>query len=540
MSEQVNLITDPSLYGSKGQGWHPKFVEYMAFIATNDIYENMPDAIKSDGKIQWEAPSNRSGGLYQYTHQHRLEWWQEKAKSEGIDVNQNQWISKTAKLIHPTSEKPCKRCGKFMFIKYLYPSHILLKRINKLFPNEIEVKVFDTILNVVSDLYETKGDIVLRNLPALLKAKNISIPELGDNLDDWLAWIEESYIPAEPSTLSPGAMSNAPDRFEGFHSFNKCCRGQADKGRSNTNLRSYTTDRRVFEYWADGDWIAADRLMGQVSSNMRDEPCADGGEGPPSPDHIGPISLGFCHRPEFHLLSKAANSAKNNRMSMWDILHLKEAEEKGITICSWYAEPVWNLLKNKVKNDEHARRLSKIMRDNQRNAMYLLGQMKTRGEYAFLSYLLELERANYNVEFNSLKAVNYLTVYDELQHSERVVKYSQEQKSRRLRIGFEALDLYSSKENRHTFLVASEQIEFKLVECIEFLNALGKENALLNESVKTAIETGFDIQLREVVSKVPNLPFKPYEHVKALLIEGMNAVATDLANMWDDDRYIRG
>ncbi|WP_250551869.1 hypothetical protein, partial [Escherichia coli] len=30
---------------------------------------------------------------------------------------------------------------------------------------------------------------------------------------------------------------------------------------------SYVTDRRVFEYWVDGDWVAADRLMGQVRTN---------------------------------------------------------------------------------------------------------------------------------------------------------------------------------------------------------------------------------------------------------------------------------
>ena len=30
-----------------------------------------------------------------------------------------------------------------------------------------------------------------------------------------------------------------------------------------------------------------------------------------SADHIGPISLGFCHRPKFHPLSKSDNSAKN-------------------------------------------------------------------------------------------------------------------------------------------------------------------------------------------------------------------------------------
>ncbi|HFL9475791.1 TPA: Alw26I/Eco31I/Esp3I family type II restriction endonuclease, partial [Escherichia coli] len=62
-------------------------------------------------------------------------------------------------------------------------------------------------------------------------------------------------------------MANPPDRFDGFHSFNRCCRSIADKGRTKENLKSYVTDRRVFEYWVDGDWVAADRLMGQVRTN---------------------------------------------------------------------------------------------------------------------------------------------------------------------------------------------------------------------------------------------------------------------------------
>ena len=57
----------------------------MVEIVRDEAYEGMPDAVKEDGKIQWEAPSNRSSGLYQYTHQKRLEWWREKAITIGIN-----------------------------------------------------------------------------------------------------------------------------------------------------------------------------------------------------------------------------------------------------------------------------------------------------------------------------------------------------------------------------------------------------------------------------------------------------------------------
>src|SRR5690606_16714388 len=109
-------------YGSKGQEWHPEFVKYMVEIVTHPTYAGMPDAIKDDGKIQWEAPSNRKSGKYKDTHHKRREWWRKKAETIGIDSNSNQWISETAKKIHPTGEKPCKRCGTRMFISYAYPN----------------------------------------------------------------------------------------------------------------------------------------------------------------------------------------------------------------------------------------------------------------------------------------------------------------------------------------------------------------------------------------------------------------------------------
>ena len=59
------ISEDPEDYGSRGQTWAPEFVTYMKYIVTHPAYADMPDAVKEDGKIQWEAPSNRSGGKSQ-------------------------------------------------------------------------------------------------------------------------------------------------------------------------------------------------------------------------------------------------------------------------------------------------------------------------------------------------------------------------------------------------------------------------------------------------------------------------------------------
>ena len=79
MAKSPEIIDDPAAYGSKGQTWHEKFVVYMFDIVTHPVYAGMPDAIKEDGKIQWEAPSNRKSGKFQHTHHLRRDWWRAKA-----------------------------------------------------------------------------------------------------------------------------------------------------------------------------------------------------------------------------------------------------------------------------------------------------------------------------------------------------------------------------------------------------------------------------------------------------------------------------
>ena len=54
-------------------------------------------------------------------------------------------------------------------------------------------------------------------------------------------------------------MGNPPDRLDGFHSYNRCCRGTSDKGRFKENLKRYGDDRRAYENWSDGPAIANER-----------------------------------------------------------------------------------------------------------------------------------------------------------------------------------------------------------------------------------------------------------------------------------------
>lgn len=100
------------------------------------------------------------------------------------------------------------------------------------------------ITDFIASFTDTYGDKAYDALPELLKCSQVkSIPTLPHDLSSWTDWINSEYIPKEPSMLGPGAMSNAPDRLDGFHTYDRCCRPTADKGRSKENLASYSTDR---------------------------------------------------------------------------------------------------------------------------------------------------------------------------------------------------------------------------------------------------------------------------------------------------------
>jgi len=530
-------------YGNKGQNWSEEFVKYMKAMVTHPVFTNMPDAIKEDGKIQWEAPSNRSGGKYQYTHQKRKSWWEAKAKEIGIDVTKDKWISRTAKTIHPIGEKPCKKCGLILRIGYAYPGKRLIATLKKHFGNDFDVSLVESINEIIQKAVDIYGKDSINKFSKILKTGSINVPKFGDDLEGLLSWIEDEYIPKEPSTLSPGAMSNAPDRFDGFHSFNRCCRGTADKGRHASNLKAYTTDRRVFEYWSDGDWVAADRLMGLIKTKLNNEPNADGREGVPTADHIGPLSLGFCHRPEFRLLSREANSAKNNRMTFQDVQDLIAAENKGSQVVSWYAKGLWDERKKDVDNEEKALRLSKMLRDNQRNAMLLLSLLFSKGAFALLIYFLELKYAEFSVIFENLGTQNFITTYDSITKVNRTTKYSIEQKSRRIRIGMEALRSFQERENRHLFLIDKNSMQ-KIIEIVhDKIIKEAPEVIELDKEIKAVLIPSSSVisepNLRKLVERIHTDEIEIFEECKELLTTEMNKVGNKISVLWNDERYVR-
>jgi Alw26I/Eco31I/Esp3I family type II restriction endonuclease len=531
-----------------------EFSDYAQRIVDHPNYAGMPDPIGERGEIQWEAPSNRQSGKFRDTHHRRREWWRQKAISLGINpTSDSTWISKTAKMIHPFGSKPCKTCGKELQIAYCYPNQHLFKRLQKLpyIDDTFELSEVEHICDLLARMEERFGQQVFADFPKVLATTSIRIPSLANSLGAWQTYLVASYIPHEPRMLSPGAMANPPDRLDGFHSFNRCCRATADTGRTKENLKTYVTDRRVFEYWVDGDWVAADRLMGQVRSNpvFEKQDCFNAPHGgvhpaPCQADHIGPISLGFTHRPQFQLLCKICNSGKNNRMYATDIGLLMKAEASGEKVISWFATEIWNLRKNSATDTETALRLSKLLRDNRHTYMSLLKVILDGKHLTFLASLLHLEAADFDPEFIGLRAENHLTTFDQLVRSPRITKYAVEQKARRIRIAFSSLADYHRKENRSAYVIASAAVDDEIRRGITELQSIRSVTADLDKQIDAILhdESISEEDLRALVSTLPQVLKTQgmlFASVRSHFEKAMTEVGKELDQMWDADRYVR-
>ncbi len=329
------------------------FLEYVHFIVEHPNYAGMPDVYMDNGGHSMGSPVEPKIRQAQGHASSAADWWREKAVAVGIDPNSLHWISRTVKFIPPHKEEAMQELwsGHGYSIHISPPRHFVAVSTGSISLMRAFQLTRWSMSPASLRAWSNNSEIVYSNTYQRCSGhRQYRCRPFHPDLQAWLTWIEEKYVPQEPMTLSPGAMSNAPDRLDGFHSFNYGCRSKTDPGRSLSNLQSYTTDRRVFEYWVEGDWVAADRLMGLIRSDKRlkEEVCVNGHAGPCAADHIGPISLGFVHRPEFQLLCRMCNSAKNNRMSVRDIQHLIAAENRGEQVASWYCSTLWNLRKMSV------------------------------------------------------------------------------------------------------------------------------------------------------------------------------------------------
>lgn len=414
--------------------WHQRFVKYMETIVNDSNYKGLSIKKKPDGSYAWIATAKSNIG------QQRIDWCITKAQDLNFIVEHESYPGMYADVmleIHPTKWKVCQICGKAMSLNYHYPNANFLKSLNKRFnSNFSDCDHIDDIWDELLNQGIRKIDIA----SFLISKGSLSLdPQTSDKCEIVDA-LEYTCRKGNKKCLGPGAMSNFPDRYDGFHTYNRCCRATEDKGRSKENLKSYTKDRRAYEYWSDGNIHAANQFMG---SGFFDGTSAD---------HIGPISLGFIHDPRYlQPMPSGDNSSKRDRLQIIDIESIIETEQRtGVYPISWQSKLIWEFIRTNYST--HPDKVPTIYRDalkqNMANFMFILLSIvedsPNNGEEFLVSAFIE---PNYEYFKYSYKFNEHGEIIDTIDR--HYTDRNQHETDRYRRIAIEAVYDYSEKDNRH-------------------------------------------------------------------------------------------
>ena len=416
------------------QEWSKEFRDYTEMIVKHPNYKGLYFERDDDNdQVKWVVTGKSEKG------QKRLAWWNNKCKELGIKIESGCY-AKAARAIHPTGYHVCQCCGKKLSIEYEYPGNSLLKKINSILHTDFEQSDY-TIKDIIEKFVKTQDQ--LSYFADIFKYSGFDKKGLINH-------IYKDYVRKQSKRLSPGVMSNCPDRFDGFHSYGLCCRKKQDKGRHDDNMYKYSQDRRAYEEWADGDINLANKFMDEYRKDDKLYKCPRCHKlDKMSADHIGPISLGFCHSIyNFQPLCSSCNSAKNNRFYFDDVKKLIELEKEGHQVISWHSCYAWNSLKYKVKNDIDAKLLSKVLLTCHQNVLKLFALIYKETGENFLRTYLHPENYPYNYDFKNFDPFNVrgITIIKKPIDS----KNKKKQQERSIRIAFESLDGFDDKDNRNT------------------------------------------------------------------------------------------
>lgn len=419
---------------SNEKQWHKNFMDYMKFIVEHQNYKDLPIKVKSDNSYAWIATSKSEIG------KKRVDWCIDKALELGFISSKTPYPGMFADVmlkIHPTKEKICQICGNKMSLYYHYPNVNFLKSLNEKFSSSYTD--CDHINDIWDDLCK-KGIDNNEIISFFITKGALKLNPASTNKEEVIKTLEYCCRKKGKKCLGPGSMSNFPDRFDGFHTYNRCCRSTQDKGRSKENLKSYTKDRRAYEFWSDGNIHAANQFMG--SSFFKGS----------SADHIGPISLGFIHDPRYlQPMSSSDNSSKRDRLQIEDINKLIEIENRTkITPISWQSELIWDFIKNNYQKNED--KVSTIYRDalkqNMINFMYILKSIlencKKNGEKFLIDSFL---KPNYVYFKYSYKFDQYGNIISK--EKRHFTDRNKNETERYCRIALESVYDYSDKDNRN-------------------------------------------------------------------------------------------
>lgn len=465
----------------KGRGEvdvHPNYRKYVEFIVSHPAYRGLFFERDKNGQVKWVVTGKSPKG------QKRQQWWDEQCKVHGIPL-QKGCYAKLARLIHPTGKHVCQCCGEERSIFYEYPAKATVTTLNRVLgtsfnKDDDNERAQYTIREIIERWCNTEEQI-----NGLARAFCLPKPK---NKQDLIRLVYTELVDKESGRFSPGVMCNPPDRFNGFHSYALCCRTKFDTGRHTENMQTYGQDRRAYEDWSDGDYNLANRLMGEFRKQppMRCPVC--GNIEKMSADHIGPISLGFCHSRNFAPMCSSCNSSKNNRFTKADVDELLRIEARGEQVISWHSKYIWDTLKHTIKDDKDAKFASSVMAKCHQNVLNILALIHKKTGRDFLMRYLHPEYSliDYRFEDVDLENLMKLTIVATPLDS----KNKRKNQERYVRIAFESLEEFLEKKNRKNYFLVSEDSEE--LSCIT-------TDIMFGEYEKA------DIKLKALIAKVSNI-----------------------------------
>lgn len=131
-------------------------------------------------------------------------------------------------------------------------------------------------------------------------------------------------------------------------------------------------------------------------------------------------------------------------------------------------------------------------------------------------------------------------VFSGVLYEPRNNKYSLVQKTRRCRIALTSLESYFEKENRNAYLIESNAMDQSIKKALR--KALSTNLAKgIDAELHAAIKNGHidDGVVERCLSAMPDEWPVSFIEAKSFLVDGLEDVASKLAEMWEDERYVR-
>ena len=129
-------------------------------------------------------------------------------------------------------------------------------------------------------------------------------------------------------------------------------------------------------------------------------------------------------------------------------------ENNGEQVISWHTKPLWDLLKNRIKDDITAKLASSLMAEYHQNVICALAIIYKKAGKEFLSTYLHPEYSLKEYKFENFDPLDLGKL--KIIESDVDSKNSRSNQERYFRVAFESLEEFFSKDNRRHELYFNE------------------------------------------------------------------------------------